>query len=577
MRLSLFRLISPVLPVIVLVFPAQELTQTAAVAHTGPDSGLVVLAGSVPPASVLSQMATKTRVEGELTVSLQLKVRDRPGLDRFLHALYDPSSAAFHHFLTPREFARRFAPTGAVRSAALAWLRGERLHGIAISTNGMQITATGKAGTVASAFRTRLARVRMGSSFANVEPVQIPAWLARTVESVDGLSNVQLWNHPRVGFHLTGAKLPAGFGPGELARLYDVNPLRKRGLDGAGQTIAVVSFADFDPRDIDTYDRKFGMTGSVTRVAVSDGESIGAPLGDEQDEAEADVEVLQGGAPGASIVMYEAPNDEQGTIAMYQKILSDDSAQVISTSWGAWEGAFSHAEISTMDQLLAEAAAQGQTVLAASGDSGAFDAAAYGDPRTEKRLEVDFPASDPWVTGVGGTALQTSAGRYEKETGWSEPATRVPPTGSGGGLSTVFRRPSYQVGKGIHNKHSTGMRQVPDVAAEAELKTGYAIYTVDPLSGQPEWGQFGGTSAAAPFWAGFAATLDQAAGRRLGALNPLLYTLGKQAASYPRSPFHDVLSGTNLYFHATPGWDYVTGWGSFDGAALVADARLTDM
>ena len=353
-----------------------------------------------------------------------------------------------------------------------------------------------------------------------------------------------------------------------------MNPLRSRGLNGAGQTVAVVSYADFAPGDVATFDQKFAITGTVSRVAVSDGESIGASLGDGQDEAETDIEVLQGGAPGVGIVMYEAPNDEQGTIAMYQKILGDDSAQVITTSWGAWEGAFTHAEISTLDQLLAEAAAQGQTVLAASGDSGAFDAAIYGDPRTEKRLEVDFPASDPWVTGVGGTSLRTSGGHYLKETGWSEPATRVPPTGSGGGLSTVFKRPSYQVGKGTHNKHSTGMRQVPDVAAEAELNTGYAVYTVDPMSGDSKWGQFGGTSAAAPFWAGFAATLDQASGRRLGALNPLLYTLGKHAATYSRPPFHDVISGTNLYFHATPGWDYVTGWGSFDGAALLADVRL---
>jgi kumamolisin len=193
------------------------------------------------------------------------------------------------------------------------------------------------------------------------------------------------------------------------------------------------------------------------------------------------------------------------------------------------------------------------SVLAASGDSGAYGC-------QDTALSVGLPASDPYVTAVGGTTLYSdAAGGYGHEAGWEGPLQGA---GTGGGLSRFFLRPAWQTGTGVGN----GMREVPDVAADADPLTGYLIY----VSGS--WQVIGGTSAATPLWAGLVALADQAAaGERkppLGFLNPALYTLGSSGASSP-SPFHDVTIGGNLFYSAGPGWDYATGWGSPDAAVLV--------
>lgn len=172
---------------------------------------------------------------------------------------------------------------------------------------------------------------------------------------------------------------------------------------------------------------------------------------------------------------------------------------------------------------------------------------------------------------MGGTTLQTNGGTYASETAWSDNTSRTP-TGSGGGLSSKFSKPSYQVGPGVTNGYSNGMRQVPDVAANADPATGYAIYAVTSRNG-PGWGVMGGTSASAPIWAGFAALVNGALGGRTGIMNPILYELGQKASTFDASPFHDITQGTNLYYPSTSGWDFATGWGAFDGAAFVTELK----
>ena len=301
----------------------------------------------------------------------------------------------------------------------------------------------------------------------------------------------------------------------------------------------------------------YGLTAHVTRVKVSAGGSSGADLGESngQDEAESDIEVMQGSAPGAAILMYEAPNDDQGAINMYNKIVSDNRASVVTTSWGGAESTYPNDELSAMDQSAQEGAAQGQAIFAASGDAGAFDAAGTG-VHSESTLAVDFPASDPWVTGVGGTTLTSDGTRYAGETVWSDGSDPRNPSGTGGGLSTLFSLPSYQSGPGVTNSFSNGERQVPDVAANADPNTGYRVYTVDNFD-SPTWGVIGGTSLSAPLWAGFAAIINQSLGRSLGFLNPILYSLGQQAATFTQPPYHDVTQGTNLFYPATAGWDFL--------------------
>jgi kumamolisin len=224
-----------------------------------------------------------------------------------------------------------------------------------------------------------------------------------------------------------------------------------------------------------------------------------------------------------------------------------------------------------LDNIFKQAAAQGQSFYAASGDTGAYDC--KGNPSsTFTGLAVDNPADDPFVTAVGGTTLRLGAGSsYSSESAWSD-TSRTPALGSGGGLSTMFPRPAWQTGPGVANASSNAMRQIPDVSLNADPRTGYSIYATNNAT--TGWFAIGGTSAAAPAWAAFTSLLNQFRATydrpRLGFANPTLYRLGSTTPLYP--PFHDVITGDNLYYLSTAAWDFATGWGSFDAYNLARDA-----
>lgn len=504
----------------------------------------------------------------QLTVTATLRTADPAGLQSFLAAVYNPASPLYHHFLTPRQFAARFAPGDTIRTQVSSWLAAQGLHVVGISRNGLQIRARGSVSHLQHAFATPLSTYHLGSRtvFANAQPVSVPAAIVPHVVAVSGLTNAA----PPQPARLTAAA-PTSYSPADMAALYDVAPLHAAGDTGAGQTVAIATFAGYAAADIATYDDRFGLSGTVSKVSVDGRAALGA--GNGQNETEADIESVQGMAPGAHIIVYQAPNDQsdQTALDLYNRIVSDDKAQVVTTSWGGPEDQTPSASLTAFDQILQEAAAQGQAWFAASGDSGAYDNAGTGSG-SGTALTVDFPAADPWVTAVGGTTLQATGTAYTTESAWSDGGSSQSPVGSGGGLSQDFARPAYQSGPGVANQYSNGQRQVPDVAADADPHTGYAVFTV--TSGHKTgWISGGGTSVAAPLWAGFAAVANQAVGRRLGFLNPTLYALGQHASSLPRAPFHDVTQGDNLYYPATPGWDFATGWGSMDGVGFVAGVR----
>jgi hypothetical protein len=222
----------------------------------------------------------------------------------------------------------------------------------------------------------------------------------------------------------------------------------------------------------------------------------------------------------------------------------------------------------TLDNIFKQAASQGQSFFAASGDNGAYDCG-------DSRLTVDSPANDPYMTGTGGTNLTLNPDiTYATESAWSNPNT-FPARGSGGGLSSYFARPNWQTGPGVANTYSTGKRQVPDVSLDADPQTGYSVYvTYNRSTG---WNVVGGTSAAAPGWAAFTGVYNQYAAAygkpSLGYANPTLYSTGSYAQAYP--PYHDITTGDNLYYQTTTGWDYPTGWGSFDANNLARDLAGT--
>ena len=205
-------------------------------------------------------------------------------------------------------------------------------------------------------------------------------------------------------------------------------------------------------------------------------------------------------------------------------------------------------------------------MFVASGDHGAYDCWSF-DP-TDHRVSVDFPSASPWTVSVGGTALSVRTdGTYLSEAGWEEYLTT---SGTGGGLNPTEARPTWQVGPGVNNDKSDGKRQSPDVAAPASDESAYQIFVTNKGEAQGDWRHVGGTSAAAPFWAGtmlLVQQLAQASGvGKLGYVNPMLYAIANSSAT--ANAFHDVTRGGNLFYPATQGWDYATGLGSPDVAVL---------
>ena len=261
-------------------------------------------------------------------------------------------------------------------------------------------------------------------------------------------------------------------------------------------------------------------------------------------EVALDIQVAGGVAPGARIAVYFAPNTSQGFVdAISQAVHDDDNTpSVISISWGSSEENWSAQALRAMNAALKDAAALGVTVTAASGDGLATDGESDGE------VHVDYPASDPYVLGCGGTRLTASNGAIEEEVVWKSNGG-----GTGGGVSTRFARPAYQSSVAVPDPASAaGGRGVPDVAGDADPDTGYRIVT------DGSWSVVGGTSAVAPLWAAIVAGLNAARGEPLGLFHAALYEND--------SALRDVTEGDNrsgsLGYAAAPGWDPCTGLGS---------------
>jgi kumamolisin len=357
----------------------------------------------------------------------------------------------------------------------------------------------------------------------------------------------------------TSGKSNSGLAPGDIQTVYG---LQGAAFNGSGQTVALVEFDGYTPSDILGYESAYLITPiQVTPVSV-DGASNTPGSG--AGEVTLDIEMVAAVAPGVSqILVYEAPNSWQGNYDLYNKIATDDIAKIVSTSWGQPELDLGASLANVESQIYQRMAIQGQTIYAASGDNGAFDvgAAPTNNCNGTSKLCVDDPASQPYVTGVGGTSLSGTIQNYTEAT-WNDASGA-----SGGGISAIWPIPSYQSSiNTTANGGSSTMRNVPDVALNADpISSPYSIYF------QGGWWSVGGTSAAAPLWAAFTALINQRnAGlgdATLGFANPTLYELATSTSS--STLFNDITIGNNGYYNAGPGYDDATGWGSFKGSALL--------
>ncbi|MGH2449343.1 MAG: S53 family peptidase [Chloroflexota bacterium] len=511
-----------------------------------------------------------------LHLVVDLRLRNRGRLDRLVQSIYTPGSPLYHHYLTPNQFAARFAPSIGQRGLTTAWLRSRSMRVSSLSPNGLQILVRGPAAAVASALRTPIDAYRTSSTsyVANTAPISIPTALTGTIRGISGINTLPT-QHPLDEHQAPSTQSTEPLTPQQLENLYDLTPLYASGFRGQGQTMALVQLTDFSDQNLATFDAFYGLAQpDLSRIEVNDGTGASVTKNANESEAELDIELAHAVAPGAHLLIYEGSSIDQ----IFNRIVSDDTAPVISTSYGATE---SHLltkdknpddEMLFEDELFEEAAAQGQAIFGPAGDNGAYDAAEHPSDPNKMTLQVDFPASDPWVTAVGGTNIIPSSDGSLDQQAWANPQF-ANPTGGGGGLSSIFKRPSYQAGPGVINQYSNGMREVPDIAGYADCDPGYSIYTVDDNGQNPSWTNECGTSASTPFWAAYATLLNQATGTAIGFLNPTLYAIGQKASAFPAAPYNDVTQGNNLYYPATPGWDFASGWGSPNASQALADIK----
>lgn len=526
------------------------------------------------------------------TQALDLSVGLRPNaaadLENMLHAMYTPGSAQYHHYLTPAEFNQRFAPTSEQVQEVVSFLQSQGLMVQNVASNHLLIDATGTVTQAQQAFHVQINTYQYGDRvfYANAQMPSVPAALQTLISSIGGLDNSVSYqplglDMSRISQQAARSNAsPSGYGPSELATAYDTTPLASAGLQGQKQTVAIFELDGYQPADIQQYFQNYNLgTPNLSNVLV-DGSKGSAGQG--AIEVELDIEVVGALAPRANQLIYEGPNTTQGLNDTYNRIVTDNQAQVLSTSWGLCESSTGSAELMTLDTIFKEAAAQGISIYAAAGDAGAYDCG-------DNNLSVDSPADDPYVTGVGGTNLQLGANNsYGSESVWSDSTNtgRGPRgDGGGGGVSNAFALASWQTGSGVISNYSSGQpcgapsgqycREVPDISADADPNSGYAVYCTVTSAGcsSSGWIVVGGTSAAAPFWAGSSALINQYLQNQhlasFGAANPALYAVynSQQAAA----AFHDVTAGNNLYYPATAGYDMASGLGSPDVANLAKD------
>jgi Pro-kumamolisin, activation domain len=547
----------------------------------------VVLGDSRP--SQIAKLSARAAANRPLTVHLSFKLRNTEALSKLLAGLQDPASPQYHRWLTPAEFDARFGRTPDEVDAVSQWLSG---HGLRVMhSSSRELTSAATVAQVEETFATTIAASADGAIYSNAAEPRIPSRFAAVIGSIDGLDNLRHWtpvtaqpaelNAPSVA--TAGKALPQGteqavravpaassspaFGPQDLWTFYDETPPINGATDGSGSDcIGIIQDTDFSNAAVTLFDSDFSLpSASVTRV-FSDGSDPG--LNSDETEALVDIQWAHASAPGAPINVYignQASSSVDPLTDSLIRAVSDNACGTISFTY-VFCGAAASFYTNTIGNALLQAAAQGQTVMAATGDWGSAglvpSANACVTATTQNISEV---AADPNVTSVGGTQFVPNYDASGDDVGnvpeaaWSNGAGAT-----GGGVSTLFNKPLYQNSVTPRD----GMRDIPDVSAAASNITP-GFFWVEDNGGAPlETCCIGGTSVSTPVWAGISKLIVELAGGRLGNMNPRIYTLGA-LGNASRSGLRDVVSGNNGFngvagFNATVGFDLATGWGSPD-------------
>lgn len=495
-----------------------------------------------------------------------LPLRNKDELEELIQRIHNSSDQEyFSKYLTTEEFAERFAPTQEDYNKVIDFAQKLGLNITGIHNNRILLNVTGPAISVEKGFNIRLLEYMTsnGRKFhaPNLDP-EVPVSIASIINGIVGLDNYGVWHsykqkketeNTNAASHIFPSGPYGGFSPSDIAKAYNLVGVPANGSD---QIIALFELGGYLASDINKYTNYFGLPpAKLINITVDGGSG-----GEIDAEVTLDIELALALAPESQIYVYEGPNSNQGVLDTYNRIATDNLAKQVSTSWGLGENMVSSQYLNAENIIFMQMAAQGQTIYAAAGDSGAYDDYPV---NYSHALVVDDPASQPYVVGVGGTKLTVNpeSCSYVSESVWNDGLQNG---AGGGGVSAYWQIPSWQAN--VPNVNSKIHRNVPDVALNADTNTGYAIY----YDGQ--WAVYGGTSCAAPLWAAFTARVNQERVTNnkpvLGFANPVLYAIG--TGSPNSGNFHDITNGNNLYYNAGTGYDNATGLGSFNGANLFA-------
>jgi subtilase family serine protease len=503
----------------------------------------------------------------QLNLSIVLPLRNQAQLTSLLSRLYDPSSPDYRHFLSVDQFTQQFGSTADDYQAVVGFVEAEGFTVTGTSPNRLVLSISGTVAQVENGFHVKMNLYQHPTEHRTYySPDREPSLdLSVPVAHIVGLNNYSL-PHPLLVQAPEGEPAPdvTGSGPGGSYLASDMRAAYYGGttLDGDGQAVGLLEFGGYNLSDVNLTFSNAGQSYSVPVNNVLLDGATGAPSGSDAEEV-LDIVQAIGMAPGLSQVRVYIGNNEADIL---NAMASEDIAKQLSCSW-SW----APDDLTTDDIFFQEFAAQGQSFFAASGDSGAFDAAIS---------PFFYPQEDDYVTAVGATHLNTNGagGSWVSESAWNTtPPGASNGSGSGGGISPDgIPLPSWQSGLATaDNGGSITLRNVPDVAMEGDFDNYVCALGTCGES-------YAGTSFAAPRWAGFMALVNQQAVEAgtapdggLGFINPVLYPLA-QGANYG-SDFHDITVGNNdtrnqpVYFNAVTGYDLVTGWGSANGQSLIND------
>ena len=564
-----------------------------------------------------------------IDLSVVLTPRDPAALKTFIADVSTPGSPLYHHYLKTGEFGPEFGATGATVDRVRAALKAQGLKPGPLAADGLTLPVTTTVGAASKAFHTGFTGYRTTDGRTGVTNTAAPAVQADVAPAITGITGLtttaevhaHLSVDPKAKFAApksatggTGAKtaprvngktpalcssistLAADNGYVDTRDYWSARTLATAyGMAdqpnvGTGVTVGIFELENYSTKDVSAYQSCYGTKVPVSAVKV-DGGATAAPDPSENigSESALDIEDLIGLVPQASLLVYQGPDAENATyqnvLDVYQKMVTDNRAQVISSSWGSCELDTPASFMDAENLIFEQAAAQGQTVTSASGDSGSADCwydqdgDGLNDDPNGTTLSADDPSGQPYVLGVGGTNMTGSGGTAQTTWNDGDGAT-------GGGVSEHFSLDAatgFQTGRtgsGYTNVCATtsdrACRQVPDVAAVADPNTGYLVANGQESDGTQDWAVIGGTSGASPTWAALVAQADQdlscAANGPVGFVSPALYQL-------PATAFRDITDGDNFLSHADmpsgtaypagTGYDLTTGLGTPHARSII--------